>query len=282
MKKKLDYPVNINYPYNNVDLTLSITNGTFYDDVTNEDVVRYLKGVFTNKSRFEERFIKLFRGVKLKNIDYADLEEYTDEERKQMDLEGKNIDWVDMSDFECDDILEELLDIYDNVEPFTYEEAFKLTNEQFQASVFGSINIVEMIKELGHERIKVEGKRVTHKEFSPTGEYLGTKSYDVVYETHKVNCKKLGLEEDAYALRCWCTTTDKEHWLWIEDEYKDSPLEAVASTMRVHANVIPHIKEIKRQGDVLLVETGDVDIKPEGELVPLTADQYFGFLTAQS
>ena len=52
--------------------------------------------------------------------------------------------------------------------------------------------------------------------------------------------------------------------------------------MRVHANVIPHIKEIKRQGDVLLVETGDVDIKPEGELVPLTADQYFGFLTAQS
>ena len=282
MKKQLDYPVNINYPYNNVDLTLSVTNGTFYNDVTNTEVVRYLKGVFTNKSRFEERFIKLFRGVKLKNIDYADLEEYTDDQRKKMDNEGKITEWVDMSDFDCDDILDELLEIYDEVEPYTYAEAFKIKNEDFQAKVFGSINIVEMIKELGHERIKVEGKQVTHKEFSPTGEYLGTKSYDVIYETHKVDISKLGLEESAYALRCWCTTTDKEHWLWIEDEYKDQPLEAVASTMRVHKNIIPHIKEIKRQGDVLLVETGDKDIKPEGEIVPLTAEQYFGFLTAQS
>ncbi len=53
--------------------------------------------------------------------------------------------------------------------------------------------------------------------------------------------------------------------------------------MRVHKNLVEgnHIKELKRQGDVLLVELND-DVTPEGELVPLTAEQYFGFLTAQS
>ena len=170
------------------------------------------------------------------------------------------------------------------VEPFTYGDAFKIENEEFQAKVFGSIDIVDMIKELGHERIKTDGKRVKHKEFTSSGEFLGYKEYDVVYETHKVDITKLGLEgESSYALRCWCTTTDKEHWLWIEDEYKDDPLEAVASTMRVHKNFIEgnHIKELKRQGDVFLVEL-NYDVQPEGELVPLTAEQYFGFLTAQS
>ena len=81
--------------------------------------------------------------------------------------------------------------------------------------------------------------------------------------------------------RYWCTTTNKEHWLWIEDEYKDSPLEAVASTFRIHENLIPHIKELKRQGDVLLVEM-QKDIEPEGEIIPLTSKQYFDLLTCQS
>jgi aromatic ring-opening dioxygenase LigB subunit len=69
--------------------------------------------------------------------------------------------------------------------------------------------------------------------------------------------------------------------LWIEEQYKDNPLEAVASTFRLHENVIPHIKEIKRQGDILLLEMNE-DVKPEGNVVPLTAAQYFGLLTAQS
>ena len=84
-------------------------------------------------------------------------------------------------------------------------------------------------------------------------------------------------------MRCWCTSTDEEHWLWIEDEYKDNPLEAVASTCRVHKSVKNQIKEIKRQGDIFLVELNN-DVTPEEneEMVPLTADEYFGFLSAQS
>ena len=336
--------ITINYNNWNVELVLDVEKGTFYDNVPNGDVVRYLKGVFTNKDRFKTRFIDKFRNVKNAKsffpefvqkdgkdlffeylnedtyypyVRYIDKSLMTDEEIEQhhADLNrmylsedpnekyraimtpeqreellslcyGVPVRFVknDCSIFECDSILDEMLDLYDVVEPFTYGDAFKIENEEFQAKVFGSIDIVDMIKELGHERIKTDGKRVRHKEFTPGGEFLGYKEYDVVYETHKVDITKLGLEgESAYALRCWCTTTDKEHWLWIEDEYKDNPLEAVASTMRVHKNLVEgnHIKELKRQGDVLLVELND-DVTPEGELVPLTAEQYFGFLTAQS
>jgi len=290
-------------------LKLDLNTGRFYDDVENKDVMKLLKQVFTNKARFKSRFVDLLNSIKdridafpnfpdgffdnlgeddyyefVRYIDYnkmpyEEVEAYWDKMEKE---HGITYDIQDNSVFECEALMNELLDMYDDATPFTYEEAFKIENEEFQAMVFGTIDIVDMIKELGSERIKTAGKRVKHKDFSASGEFLGMKEYDVVYETHKVDCNKLGLEEDAYALRCWCTTTDKEHWLWIEDQYKDDPLEAVASTMRVHENIIPHIKEIKRQGDILLVETGDVDIKPEGEMVPLTAEQYFGFLTAQS
>ena len=260
------YPHFIHYDKYNVSLRFSIDSMTFYDDVTNLEVLKYLKGQFTNKTRFKSRFTDLFKDVKNQKVDFDET--------------------VELSLFTCDDAMDELLDNYDIVTPYTYEEAFKIENAEFRAKVFGSIDIVEMITELGHERIATEGKHLRHKQFSPEGEFLGYVEYDVIYETHRVNGKKLNIEgddNDVYALRCWCTTTDKEHWLWIEDEYKANPLEAVAQTFRVHSSIIPHITEIKRQGDVLLVEL-DSEVTPtdDDEIVPLTSEQYFGFLTAQS
>lgn len=255
MKTKKDYDVKIHYNQFNVSLTLDMNKDSFYDDVTNTDVIRYLKGVFTNKERFIDRFIKKFREIP-----------------------------AEYPEFQCTDLLDEFINIYNDVTPFSYEEAFKITNREFQAKVFGSINISEMISNLGNKRIAVEGKPVKHKIFDSNGEFLAHKEYDVIYETHEVNGKELGVDGKIYALKCWCTSTDKEHWLWIEEKYKDKPLEAAASTFRIHESLIPHIKELKRQGDILLVEMkeGSSDVKAEGEIVPLTADQYFGLLTAQS
>jgi len=179
------------------------------------------------------------------------------------------------------DLIEFFDSAYDTATPFSYQEAFAIGNPEFQSTVFGQIRVPQMIKELGHVRLKTAGKAVRHKQFNPQGNFTGYREYDVVFETHKVSGVKLNLRGDLYAIRCWCTTTANEHWLWIEDRYKDDPLEAIASTFRVHENLIPFIKELKRQGDILLVElTSDVD--PKGDLVSLTADQYFELLTAQS
>lgn len=260
--------VKINYDKNDVKLSFNITKGTFYSETSNTDVVRYLKGIFTNKARFKHRFIDLFKGVKQTMLD--------DQASGKLD----KFDHVNPSDFECDEIMDSFLEMYDDVQPFSYKEAFNLKNQEFQILVFSSINITEMIGELGHERINTVGKPVRHKQFDTNGNFTGYKEYDVIYEVHKVNGEKLGTD-DSYAIKCWCTTTNKEHWLWIEDKYKDDALEAVASTFRIHENLIPNIKELKRQGDILLVEMFE-DIEPEGEIVPLTAEQYFSLLTAQS
>jgi hypothetical protein len=146
--------------------------------------------------------------------------------------------------------------------------------------VFGSINVPDMIRQLGSERVNVEGKEVTHRDYNEDGSYT-MRTYSIIYELHKVSGEKLNIE-DVYAVKCWCTTTDKEHWLWVEDEYaQKGALEAIASTMRVYENMIPHIVSIKRQGDVLLFEM-DKEVKPAGNIIPLTAEQYFGWLVSQS
>jgi hypothetical protein len=117
-----------------------------------------------------------------------------------------------------------------------------------------------MIKELGHTRIATAGRPVRHKQFSKSGEFLGYHEYDVIFETHQVDGRKLNLVNNIFAVRCWCTTTNNEHWLWIDRQYSDDPLEAIARTFFVHENLIPFIKELKRQGEIVqgyaIVEDG--------------------------
>ena len=240
-----------NFSKNGISIVIDIDSQSFINPISLVDGTKYIKGVFTNKERLINRFIKPIKETSEK------------------------------SGWETDKFINNVIDTYDQVEPFTYAEAFKIEDPQFRATVFGSINVSEMIETLGATRVATDGKHVNQKVYSESGEFLGYHEFDNIYEVHEVSGEKLGLEENLYALKCWCTTTNKEHWLWIEDQYKDSPLEAVASTFRIHENLIPHIKEIKRQGDILLVELNQ-DVEPQGNIVPLTAEQYFGFLTAQS
>jgi hypothetical protein len=258
--KKTEANLFVNYSFGDgVTLNIDLNKNLLFDDVKNSDVVRYLKGIFPQEERMIDRFIN-----PIKNI-----------------INDPELDDQDRIDFECSAFMDEVLGLYRKAKPFTYTEAFKIDNREFRAKVFGSINIGEMINELGFERIQVAGKPVKHKKFSESGEFLGYEEYDNIYETYKVYGKKLELSEDVYAVKCWCTSTNKEHWIWIEEKYKNDPLEAIASTFRIHQNLIPHIQELKRQGDVLMVEMKE-EVTPEGEIIPLTAEQYFGLLTAQS
>ncbi len=226
-------------------LSYDVTNDKFKDDITKTQAIRYLKGIYHTKKEFEKKFLSRLNGEPVYGI------------------------------------REFLRESYDDAKIFTYKEAFEIKNDNFRAAVFSTVDITEMIEELGCERIKVAGKHVVRKKFSKKGNYLGTFENDNIYETYKVFGEKLGLPNDVYALKVWCTTTNKEHWLWIDEKYKDDPLEAVASTFRIHENLISHIKELKRQGDIMLVEMKK-EIEPKGNIVPLTAEQYFGLLTTES
>lgn len=223
--------------------------------LTTDSVIRYIRTRYTNKERFVSGFVTPVRDIMSKC---------------GTELPPNLIELVDL-----------IVNSYDTAKPYTYAEAFKLKSESFKSIVFGCIRVPEMIRELGHRRIATAGRPVRHKQFAPDGEFLGYREYDVIFETHQVDGTKLGLRDSIYAVRCWCTTTHNEHWLWIQDEWRSDPLEAIAHTFQVHENLVPHIKELKRQGDVLLVELTQ-DVEPRGAMVTLSAEQYFGLLTAQS
>lgn len=254
-EKNIKMERKVNYTEGNVILNIDVDTQSFVE-ASNYDVMRFFKGHFRNEDDYHKSFLNKIR--------------YNDDLKK----------YFDMSKF-----VAEIEPMFSQVQPFTYEEAFKIENAAFRAMVFGSVNIGEMIQNLGAERIKTDGIQSTQKIFTKEGEFLGTKEITNVYEVYEVDGTKLGIEnQKLYALKCWCTSTNNEHWLWIEDVYKNNPLEAVASTFRIHSDLIDKIKEIKRQGDVLLVELKEEfkNYEPTGEIVPLTAEQYFGLLTTQA
>jgi len=233
-------------------ISYNIEKDSFFNNVSHPTFTRYLKTRFSNVERLNENFIQPF----IQNLKMVEREDLL----HQIDV---------------------LLFYFKSAKPFSYREAFELSNQQFRALVFGSINVTEMINNLGNTRIAVEGKKVTHKVYKQNGTFE-LKTYDVIYELYQIDCSELGLQIPNYCVKCWCTTTNKEHWLWVEKEYAEKgPLEAIASTVRVYENMIPFIKYIKRQGDVLLFEMSE-KIIPHGKIIPLTAEKYFSKLIAQS
>ena len=210
------------------------------------EALKYLKGIYSNRTRLEVDFLDQFAPQTV-----------------------------------FDPVRKFMLDSWDDATKFTYEEAFQLKDQAFQRLVFTSVDIAEMMENLGKEKVKTDGIHVSRKVFDREGEYIGDKEYDNVYETYRIGGSELGLVRPVYAVRCWCTSTENEHWLWIDENYAEDPLAAIASTFHMHENVIPHITELKRQGDIMLVEL-DGDITPEGRTRPLTKEEYFGLLTSET
>jgi hypothetical protein len=225
---------------------------------SNSELLRYLKGLYKNKERFLSRFL----------------------DEKLQNLEGlKSIDEVAYT--KCKDFFQFLIDFFDDAIEFTIKEAFELPNREFQALVFSSINISEMISDLGAVRYKTDGIEVKRRVYDNDGKHVDDITKHNVYEVWEVDGQKLGLEEKLYVLKVWCDSTNKEHWLWFNPEFKDDPLSAIASTFMIHENLIPHISCLKRQGDIMLVELKE-NVEPSGEVVSLTKEQYFNLLVAES
>lgn len=176
--------------------------------------------------------------------------------------------------------LERLEKYYIREKKFTYLELFNLPASSFKSKAFGSINIEEMIMNLGATKHNVDGINLNLRKYKIDGSYEII-NYDAVYEIWKVNLEKLDLREFAYVVKCWCTSTDKEHYLWINSEFRDDPLQAIASTCVIYENMLPHIESIKRQGDIFLFEMKEA-VSPEGNKISLNKEQYFKLLVAQT
>ena len=234
-------------------LIYNVLDDNFFNNpkIKENEVIRFLKGLYKTTTVLKEKLLKRFY-----NRD-GTLNQYV----------------AKLHDY--------FLANYDNVKPYSYREAFQIEDRVYRALVFSSINISEMIASMKNKRLAVDGREVTRKTWDSSGNPGPDKQFSSIFETYEVSGEDLGLEEPVYAVKCWCTSTNEEHWIWIEPEYKNKPLAAIASTFRFHENVIPKIKALKRQGDIMLVEMTE-DVVPEGTPRPLTVDEYFGLLVAES
>lgn len=231
------------------------TQTSYFSVKVEEDLLtRYLKGVYRgNKPRFIEKFInyykKQFNAYRLEELNY---------------------------------LLDNMEFIWDHVEPFSYKEAFEIDDTTFKSLVFSSIDIREMINNLGAERVSVEGRELVNKVWNSQIKDFEMVPYSVIYELYNVSGEKLGVSEPLSVIKCWCTTTNEEHWLWVEDGSL-SPLEAIASTCVIYKSMHGKIKHIIRQGDVFLFEMIE-DVMPieDEETMSIPANEYFSLLKSQA
>ena len=106
----------ISFKKHNIDLRINLVTKELESGIPNQEVMRYLKGILTNKERFISRFTEPIKNIM---VEYMDMPDTT--------------------------FMSELEDMYDDVVPYTYNEAFAIENEPYKAKVFGSINITDMI-----------------------------------------------------------------------------------------------------------------------------------------
>lgn len=196
-------------------------------------------------------------------------------------------EWKYKASASFDEIITSIKRKWKKVIPLTYEDIFQLHDFSMKRFAFNYVGVDTFMQKLKAKRIATEGIEVNHIQYDELGNKKMVQKHNV-FEIYEADFNKVqhfrswrGEKQLRYAVKCWCTSTNQEHWIWIEEAYKNDPLSAIASTFRVHENVIPYISCLKRQGDILLCEMKR-NVRPEGTIRALTKEEYFGLLVAES
>lgn len=194
-------------------------------------------------------------------------------------------EWTNYSSPHFIKALKNMEKIWHETEPIRYEEFFTHYSRSFRLFCFSYMGVGTLMKKLEAKKINQEKILVKYAEYDKDGNKISLRRNNH-YEVYEVENEKFrgsvwGRERHSYAVKCWCPSTMQEHWLWIESQYKDNALTAIASTFRIHENLIPHITCLKRQGDLLICEL-ESEVLPKGNVRPLTAAEYFSLLEAES
>lgn len=194
-------------------------------------------------------------------------------------------EWINYNSPNFKKVLHQIERVWTQTDPIRYEEFFTHYDRDFKLFCFSYLGVGTLMKKLDAGKICQDEIQVNYFEYDENGNKnrIQRTNYYEVYEVEneKFRLSLWGRERHSYAVKCWCPSTSEEHWLWIESRYKDNALTAIASTFRIHENIIPHIKCLKRQGDVLICELKK-EVRPEGNVRPLTAEEYFSLLEAEA
>ena len=171
--------------------------------------------------------------------------------------------------------------------PMTWAEAWEIKTDTTRAAAMSACRCdMDLMGKLKGERIHTDGIERPGLTWLPDGRPGKPKPYTAIYELWRCNLQTLVRDGGpAYVVRCWCTTTGGEAWIWCGAPTKGDPrpaLSAIASTFQAPEAAIsdPHTR-LMRQGDLLIVTNPD-PAKLKGDPRPLTAQEYERLLFAES
>lgn len=208
----------------------------------------------------------------------------------------------DYRDFQKDVITNESLNDFDQfvqecwnkIESFTVEDALKVENTEERRVYFDAIGIEALFKQLNPTLLD---RQVVKKSRTRWDDELVeyTHEFEDVYELYQIDGKKLfdkdrwGNEPNpVYAVRCWCTTTNREYWLyvpreaalgsrWWADDVQPDAVRAIAWTVRIS---ITDPEKIYRQGDIIVVKESSTSV--ERTPYHLTKEQYLSLIVSET
>lgn len=170
------------------------------------------------------------------------------EELNRLRLEGSRY-WVQI-------VRKILSSHWDQYEKISLEEILRLKSHALRRICLEIVKPSELMNLLQAERIAVAGIELDYFQYTDLGEKRAFTKYNVYETFHTKNHGSYNLSE-IFAVKCWCSTTESEHWLFIDPRYKDCPLSAIASTFHIPKDDLPLIRCLKRQGDILIAEMKD-------------------------
>lgn len=161
-------------------------------------------------------------------------------------------------------------EMWDGIKPFTVKDALAQENTEIRRTYFDCIGIQKIFSELKPElmdRQVINKKRASWDDQNQPV----TKEFEDVYELYRIEGSKLftkdrwGREPNpVFAVRCWCTTTNREYWLYVSMEGATGQrwfsntqtvtydaISAIAWTIRID---VKNPEMIYRQGDIIVVK----------------------------
>lgn len=185
----------------------------------------------------------------------------------------------------------QLKDLWDDIRPLTAQEAFKESNQEKKRVLFSCIGPKRLFEEIKPTLID---RQILQKKNNRWNEKSKPYIDDIedIYELYEVDEKSLFPEkymddddlikshnEKYRVVRCWCTSTKREYWIWVDSHINDA-IEAICWTMQTS---LLNPEAIYRQGDVLIFK---LPKKPKygeyGRKKPITKEQYIKLMNSET
>jgi hypothetical protein len=161
-------------------------------------------------------------------------------------------------------------EMWESIIPLTASDAFAVQNQEQRRVMFQCLGVEKLFKELEPTLLDRQVLKMSNLRWDNHNQPYQQELEDV-YELYEIDGQKLFGDvkrsqfilmdrETVYAVRCWCTTTGREYWLYVPREIgaKKDAVEAIAWTIQLN---ITYPKRLYRQGDIIIAEEGP-DSKP--------------------